>query len=156
MNKRYQLTPKQELFCQEYIRTGNKTEAYKIAYSTKNMKSKTINERATRLSNECKISARIDELRQALEEKKLYTLKESVKRDLELIHKYEAALEVLEDINSKNRDIETAERLIKFIGITGYNSAQDRLSKQHGFYEKDNKQKKDASVTIFELPNNGR
>ena len=150
------LTPKQELFCQEYVRIGNKTEAYKIAYSTKNMKSKTINERATRLSNEYKISTRIDELKKALEEKKLYTLEESVKRDLELIKKYESALEVLENINSSTKDVETAERLIRYIGVTGYNSAQDRLAKQHGFYEKDNEQKKDANVTVFELPSNGR
>ena len=40
--------------------------------------------------------------------------------------------------------------MVKFIGASGYNSAQERLSKQHGFYEKDNSQSK-PEVNIISL-----
>ena len=135
------LTPKQEKFCQAYIKTGNKSEAYRLAYSTSNMKSETINRKAVELFENGKISARVSVLKNSLEKENLYTLKKSVKRDVALIERYEAALDVLENDKSKDRDVEIAERLIKYIGVQGYNSAQERLSKQHGFYEKDNNQK---------------
>lgn len=135
------LTKKQEIFCQEVIKQESYSDAYRIAYSVKKSTSKTINESASRLMSDPNISARVNELRQMMAEKELYTLEESVKRDLRLIERYEAALDVLEDISSSGRDLEAAERLIKFIGPSGYSSAQERLSKQHGFYERDNKQK---------------
>ncbi len=56
------LTVKQEKFLQEWILTGNKSEAYRKSYNCNNMKAKTIAERASRLSNEYKISARYGEL----------------------------------------------------------------------------------------------
>ena len=59
------LTPKQEAFCLAYIETGNASEAYRSAgYSTK-ATAKTINEAASRLLKDCKISARVDELKAA-------------------------------------------------------------------------------------------
>lgn len=57
------LTKKQEAFAVTYIQTGNATEAYRNAYTPKKMASKTINEAASRLLKDSKISARIDELR---------------------------------------------------------------------------------------------
>lgn len=135
------LTKKQELFCQEAVRQNYLSDAYKIAYSTSKMKETTINERASRLAKEYKISTRISELKRSLADKEMYTLEQSVKRDLKLIERYEGALDVLESSRSKVKDIEAAERTIKFIGSHGYNSAQERLSKQHGFFEMDNSQK---------------
>ena len=63
------LTEKQEKFCRELVKTGNKTKAYKAAYDTSNMLDKTINERASRLSKEYKISARLKQMREKIEEK---------------------------------------------------------------------------------------
>ena len=40
------LTPKQKQFADEYIKTGNATNAYKSAYSTKNMKTSSITSEA--------------------------------------------------------------------------------------------------------------
>ena len=59
------LTEKQENFCQAYIETGNASEAYRQSYNAENMKPKTINERASRLLKECKISARVNDLQDA-------------------------------------------------------------------------------------------
>ena len=144
------MTPKQEKFCIEYVKTGNKSEAYRIAYDTSKMTDKSINESACQMFNDLKITSRVEELRITLEEKELYTLEQSIKRDLNLIHTYEAALEVLQDLKSEKKDIITAERTIKYIGASGYNSAQERLSKQSGWFEKDNKQKNAPSFVMFD------
>jgi len=57
------LTPKQETFCLEYLKTGNASEAYRIAYDAKDMKPATINRRAKDLIDNGKIKARLGELR---------------------------------------------------------------------------------------------
>src|SRR5690625_2534072 len=135
------LTPKQEKFCQLFVRYGDKSKAYRGAYNSENMKPETINERASRLSHEYKISARIEELKEELQKREVYTLEKYIKRDISLMEKYEAALAVLENPASDKKEVTAAERMIKFIGANGYNSAQERLSKQHGFFERDNTQK---------------
>lgn len=56
------LTPKQENFCREYIKSGNASDAYKKSYNAQKMKSTTINETASRMLKERKICARIAEL----------------------------------------------------------------------------------------------
>ena len=135
------LTPKQEKFCQHYVKHGNKSDAYRYAYNASNMQESTINEKATRISQEYKLSTRIDELRKAIANKELYTLEQSIRNDLELIKNYKDAIDTLGNKEALEIDIEVAERTIKFIGVTGYSQAQDRISKQSGFYEKDNTQK---------------
>lgn len=135
------LTKKQEIFCQEVIKQDTYSGAYRIAYDTKSMSDKQVNEEASLLMKNPKITQRVNELKGMVQDKLLYTIEQSVIRDIKLIERYEASLDVLENDKSTAKEIETAERTIKFIGSNGYNSAQDRLSKQHGFYEKDNIQK---------------
>lgn len=57
------LTGKQEKFCQVFVETGNATEAYRASYSTENMKNETVNEEASRLRNNPKLSTRIEEIK---------------------------------------------------------------------------------------------
>ena len=57
------LTKKQETFALAYIKGLNASGAYRLAYGTKNMSPKTINECASRLLADRKVTARIDELR---------------------------------------------------------------------------------------------
>ena len=151
------LTSKQERFCQEVVKQATYSDAYRIAYDAENMSDETINRKASELMANGKITARVDSLRKRVEDKAIYTVEQSIKRDLSLIERYEGALAVLEDINATSKDIEVAERLIRYIGQSGYSSAQDRISKQSGFYEKDNKQKnpdvKPPSIT-FTKPTN--
>jgi hypothetical protein len=135
------LTAKQEKFCQAYIKLGDKSAAYREAYSTSKMKPGSINVKASELFKNGKITVRVQELQKEVKKKDKYTLEASIHRDLKLIQRYERALDILENIKSKPKAIDAAERTIKFIGANGYNSAQERLSKQHGFYEKDNEQK---------------
>lgn len=139
------LTSKQEIFCIEAVRQETYSDAFRIAYDTKNWTDKSVNEKASQMMADVKIKSRVKELKEKIQEKKLYTIEHSIKRDLSLIKRYESALDVLEDIDALEKDIEVAERTIKYISISGYNSAQDRLSKQNGFFEKNNEQK---NITI--------
>ncbi len=57
------LTPKQEVACQAYVETGNKSEAYRRAYNTENMKEETIWRKAVELFANGKVAARLNALR---------------------------------------------------------------------------------------------
>ena len=57
------LTAKQEQFVQNIIKGMSQADAYRSAYNTKRMSDKTIHENASRLANDSKITARINELR---------------------------------------------------------------------------------------------
>lgn len=56
------LTPKQETFCQEYIKCGNASQAYRKAYDCENMKPETINVKACELLKDGNITVRVKEL----------------------------------------------------------------------------------------------
>lgn len=78
------LTAKQEAFCKAIALEGKtQKEAFKLAYNWKNMQESTIDEKASRIMHECKISARVKELKDSLTqktiEKALYTKEESFK-----------------------------------------------------------------------------
>ena len=60
------LTPKQEKFVQGIIEGMSQADAYRSAYSTKNMSDKTIWENASRLMADSKVNARVKELREQL------------------------------------------------------------------------------------------
>lgn len=57
------LTPKQEKFVQGIIEGKSQADAYRSAYSTKNMTDKTVREEASRLMSDPNISATVKELR---------------------------------------------------------------------------------------------
>ncbi len=69
------LTPKQEKFCQAVVRGSNQSDAFREAYDAKNMLPTTINERACRLMQESKISARVEALREPVLKEVQYDLK---------------------------------------------------------------------------------
>lgn len=57
------LTPKQETFCQVYIKTGNASEAFRHAYSPPaTWKDKSVWERASALLKKVKVASRVSEL----------------------------------------------------------------------------------------------
>ncbi|MBE2259496.1 MAG: terminase small subunit [Rhodobacteraceae bacterium] len=60
------LTPKQEAFCHAYIETGNASEAYRQAYNPKG-KAETVARSAHELFGNPKVTARIGELRGAID-----------------------------------------------------------------------------------------
>ena len=58
------LTAKQEAFCREYLRCGNASAAYRLAYNAENMRDKQIWEEACKLKASPKVSQRIGELQE--------------------------------------------------------------------------------------------
>lgn len=63
------LTAKMEKFAQLWFSTGNKSEAYRRAYSTKNMSEAAINIEAVKMSKHPKIALRYDQLQAKAETK---------------------------------------------------------------------------------------
>jgi len=57
-----ELTIKQDSFVQEWVKIGNKSEAYRRAYDTQNMAAKTVTEKASLLSAQDYIRARYTQL----------------------------------------------------------------------------------------------
>ena len=71
------LTPKQEKFCQCIIKGMNQSDAYREAYNTKNTKDETLWSNASRLMNDSKVVARLDELKKNIEKELVYSAIES-------------------------------------------------------------------------------
>ena len=57
------LTPKQENFAQVYLETGNASEAYRQAYSTKGKSENYIHVQASELLHSPKVAVRVEELK---------------------------------------------------------------------------------------------
>lgn len=83
-DKPIKLTVKEELFAQNYIKTGNASEAFRLSYNAKKMLDKTITEKSSRLLKKCNISARIKQLQDKLAEKHDIS-KERILKELECI-----------------------------------------------------------------------
>ena len=78
------LTAKQESACLKYIECGNKSEAYRHAYNTENMKPETINKRAYELFDTGAITGRVEELRSAIQKRTEVTV-DAVVKELALL-----------------------------------------------------------------------
>lgn len=70
------LTPKQEKFCQEYIQSGNASEAYRKAYDASKMKPETITKRASELLANGDITGRVQELNAEIKSKAIASAEE--------------------------------------------------------------------------------
>lgn len=73
------LTAKQEAFCQGIADGLGQADAYRAAYDAEGMKDNTIYPLASKLMKNSKIAARIAELREAVQEKQLWSREMSVK-----------------------------------------------------------------------------
>lgn len=68
------LTAKQEKFCTEFVQCGNAAEAYRRAYNAEKMKPVTVWSAASRLLDDCKVTARLKELQDAAAKEAQVTL----------------------------------------------------------------------------------
>jgi transposase len=73
------LTAKQEAFCQAIADGLGQADAYRMAYDAEGMKDSTVYPKASRMMNEGKIRARVDELKAQVADKQLWTREMSVK-----------------------------------------------------------------------------
>jgi phage terminase small subunit len=72
------LTIKQENFITAYIETGNATKAYRVAYNADKMKDTTVNSRAYDLLKNGEITDRIDQLKEELSKKALWSIEDAI------------------------------------------------------------------------------
>ena len=68
------LTPKQENFAQVYLETGNASEAYRQAYSTKGKSENYIHVQACELLHSRKVAVRVEELKEQHRERHRLTV----------------------------------------------------------------------------------
>ena len=73
------LTPKQEHFAQHVASGKTQADAYRSAFNTAKMKPETVQQAASRLMANSKVSARVDELRKPIAEKAQITLESHLK-----------------------------------------------------------------------------
>lgn len=109
-----ELTPKQELFCQTYVKTGNASEAYRTAYNASKMKDTTINEKSSRLLKEYKISTRVNFLRNKVEEKHDLTKDKIINRLKEIIFAQEELGVDKIDLTAMNKAIDTVNKMLGY------------------------------------------
>jgi phage terminase small subunit len=84
------LTAKQEQFAQGIIKGMSQADAYRSAYSTSRMADKTIHENASRLANDSKVKARINELRGKISTENIMTAQKRLEWLTELVNNDEA------------------------------------------------------------------
>lgn len=108
------LTPKQELFCQTYVKTGNASEAYRTAYNASRMKDTTINEKSSRLLKEYKISTRVSFLRNKVEQKHDLTKDKIINRLKEIIFAQEQLGVDKIDLTAMNKAIDTVNKMLGY------------------------------------------
>lgn len=89
------LTPKQEKFAREYFRTGNASEAYRLAYDCENMQADTIRVRASELLANSDITVMVNRLRERAEKRTIL----SKERALEIL----AAIAEGDDVKDADR-----------------------------------------------------
>jgi len=160
MRKGTNLTPKQRKFCEKFIELGNKQQAYKESYNAINMQYNSINSAVKELMKNPLINNYIAELQEKSQKEFIHTIQDSLKLDYDMIENYNRNVAVLSNMKSTKKQIEVAQRVLNFIGVAGFNAAQERIAKKLGYYEKDKPILPPSQVTntvsIYQLPDNGR
>lgn len=97
------LTQKQETFCLEYLKDGNATRAYKIAYNCSKTKESSINVNASKLLKDTKIIQRLDSLKEKIINKALWKKEDSIlklKEALSISKKANEIVMVVRELNA--------------------------------------------------------
>jgi phage terminase small subunit len=100
------LTAKQEAFVQNILQGMSQADAYRSAYSCKNMSDKTIHEAASRLMSDSKVSARVKELREQLAKETIMSAQERLEWLTRLVKagsEYSLAAEKIRAIDVMNK-----------------------------------------------------
>ena len=99
------LTEKQEAFAQNIIMGMSQADAYRNAYNTKKMSDKTVWENASRLMNNSKVKARVNELRAQVANKAILTAEERLKFLSKVINGEECEVAYAQDAEGNQIEI---------------------------------------------------
>lgn len=141
------LTAKQEAFAQAVASGMTQADAYRSAYSAKNMKNETIHVKASELMANGMVGGRVAELRAEVAEKELWSRIDSVETLKTIVHRSEsdtniiAAVKVLNDMHGFNAPIKTeltgkdgAPIQVETVDLSGLTAAE--LKTMRGLLEK--------------------
>lgn len=174
-----ELTEKQERFCQAYIEFGDKSRAYRDAYDADSMNSNSVAVEANKTFKLPNITLRIEELQKEIKERNkvkiddvLGVLADMIKFDIAELYDEKGRLKSIHDIPKQHREMISSIKVYEeFMNVDGQREligetkeiktlnkldVIEKFMRHLGGYEKDNDQKKQSSVTIFQLPDNGR
>lgn len=169
------LTEKQEAFCNAYIESGNKSDAYRVSYDADAMNSTSVRVAAFELFQNPNITQRIEELQAEIRERNkikiddvLGVLADMIRFDISELYDENDNLKSIHDIPKAQRQMIASIKSDHLYGgkeIIGETKEVKTLNKldviekfmKHlGAYKEDNNQKTQSQVTIFQLPDNGR
>ena len=102
------LTSKKELFARKIVEGMSQADAYRAAYSTKDMSHKTVWEKASRLMADDKVRARVNELRDQMALESIMTAEERLRLLTRIARGEEREKQTLVDIEGKPHDVEVA------------------------------------------------
>lgn len=142
------LTIKQEKFCQEYINTGNASEAYRRSYNASKMKDEVIAVKASELLKTGNVSVRVKELKVQMTQKFEVTREKLGKMLLDRAE----LVEKMQELAKKEKLTATEEnqymRLLMLLKASDGNKAIDLLSKMFGLNEPDKQEVTHKGISI--------
>ena len=134
--KHTQLTPKQEMFCQEFVKTGNASQSYRIAYpKSVNWKDESVNCEASKLMVNTKVLQRVQELQTKQEEKHDISKDKIVNRLKEIIFAQDTIHDGKIDLSAMNKSIDILNKMqgyyapekVEHSGTLDINTLTERL-----------------------------
>lgn len=172
------LTPKQERFCHEYLKTGNASEAYRISYNAKKMKPESVNRKAKELLDNGKIASRVAALARVTAANAGLTIEKTLREVARIMYSdprrlFDAEGRLLPisalpaEVAATVASFEVVTRRVpgsdpveveytSKIKFWDKNSAIDKAMKHLGLFEKDNKQGKPSFVILAATPEDER
>ena len=139
MNKK--LTPKQRKFAEEYVNTGNGSEAYRRAYNVRpNTTVESIAVRASELLRNSNILVIIEELQKQQAEKFEITRSDVAKGYLEIIQAWRSLMQLASKEELTKDEKQKFYLLKEMVKGSDYRGAYDSLAKMFGLNEPDKTQ----------------
>jgi phage terminase small subunit len=137
INESNNLTLKQEKFCQEYIITGNASEAYRRSYNASKMKDETIHKRANELMSNGVVRGRIGELKGQMSQKFEVTKEKLGNILMNRVLLFEEMQELATKPQLTPQEYDKFTRLMAILKASDANKSIDQLSKMFGLNEPD-------------------
>tara|TARA_R110002020_G_scaffold289324_5_gene504776 strand:- start:2426 stop:2905 length:480 start_codon:yes stop_codon:yes gene_type:complete len=135
------LTPKQRKFAEEYVNTGNGSEAYRRAYDVKpNTTVESIAVRANELLNNSNILVIIDQLQEQQAKKFEITRSDVAKGYLEIIQAWRSLMQLASKETLTKDEKQKFYLLKEMVKGSDYRGAYDSLAKMFGLNEPDKAQ----------------
>ncbi len=143
------LTPKQRKFAEEYVNTGNASEAYRRAYDVReNTKLETIATKASHLLAEYNISTMVKELQTQQAESFQITRKEVAEGYFKMIKSWEYLMDLAAKENLSKEQKAKFYLLKEMVKGSDYRGAYDSIAKMFGLNAPD---KQEIEQTVHNI-----